>query len=531
MWKSFKSLFAEKDRAAVAEDQAISELADKYGIPLLTERSQRAEPPAVCAVKLWDHQKAMLARCRNIEANPRSVQPVVKNKERYWDKTLAPDLSNNRINIGVMNDLPGSGKTYAILSLLADSKEFNLIVVPQNIYHQWQRAIETMFPDPARVKYKFVQTYGDITSMYGGMMGHAQVNKLRDYNIVLVNDIFAELLATTINDTKIQVKRIVIDEIDSVQQRLHTPIPCKHLWLMSASFAFEKGAAVGPYLISAQDIPYTFCKCDAGFISRGLRLEDPTTEKIQCEDKDIQLFQGVMQKKTMDALHAGDTHGVYQEMERPYRANQHTLLDLAKMYVKDNETIEEKIAYYASEYKKYALSGDKGAEEEFFKKLQNEKRKKDIRDELSRRIATFGEPADPAKVKWAVFENDIRQRILATPTSKWLIFNDNATAVYDAVERLRAAGIKCTTLDGGNATAIQRAIDSYKGEDAQVLLLNSKLEAVGMNLENTTHLLFMHATRPQYVEQIVGRAQRYGRPGRLHIIGLFNRGEDPTGAA
>jgi hypothetical protein len=255
---------------------------------------------------------------------------------------------------------------------------------------------------------------------------------------------------------------------------------------MSASFAFEKGAAVGPYLIGAQDIPYTFCKCDAGFISRGLRLEDPTTEKIQCEDKDIQLFQGVMQKKTMDALHAGDTHGVYQEMERPYRANQHTLLDLAKMYVKDNETIEEKITYYASEYKKYALSGDKGAEEEFFKKLQNEKRKKDIRDELSRRIATFGEPADPAKVKWAVFENDIRQRILATPTSKWLIFNDNATAVYDAVERLRAAGIKCTTLDGGNATAIQRAIDSYKGEDAQVLLLNSKLEAVGMNLENTT---------------------------------------------
>ena len=528
MWKSFKSLFAGKDKDFQEEDKAISELADKYGIPLLTERSMRVEPPAACAVKLWDHQKAILARCKNIEANPRSISVVVKNKERYFEKTNVPDLSANKINIGVMNDLPGSGKTYAVLALLADSKEFNVIVVPQNIFHQWQRAIETMFPDPAKMKYKCVQTYGDITSMYGGMMGHAQVNKLKDYNIILVNDIFAEILATTINDTKIPVKRLVIDEIDSVQQRLHTPIPCKHLWLISASFAYEKGVSIGPYVIQPQDIPYTFCKCDAGFISRGLRLEDPTSEKIVCEDKEIQLFQGVMTKETMAALHAGDTHGVYREMEKPYRANQQTLVDLAKIYVKDNETIEERINYFAGEYKKYALSGEKGAEEEFFKKLQNEKRKKDIRDELARRIGTFGEASDLAKLKWSIFENDICQRILADPKSKWLIFNDNSTAVDDATKRMRDKGIKCTMLDGGNATAIQRIIDAYKGDDAQVLLLNSKLEAVGMNLENTTHLLFMHATRPQYVEQIVGRAQRYGRPGRLHIIGLFNKSEDPT---
>jgi hypothetical protein len=49
-----------------------------------------------------------------------------------------------------------------------------------------------------------------------------------------------------------------------------------------------------------------------------------------------------------------------------------------------------------------------------------------------------------------------------------------------------------------------------------------------MNLENTSHLLFMHAARPQYVEQIVGRAQRYGRVGRLHIIALFNKDENPS---
>jgi superfamily II DNA/RNA helicase len=135
-------------------------------------------------------------------------------------------------------------------------------------------------------------------------------------------------------------------------------------------------------------------------------------------------------------------------------------------------------------------------------------------------------PADPAKEKWAVFDTEISKRILENPGQKWLIFNDNANAIEEAGNRLKAKGVKCIMLDGGNAAAIQRAIDGYKGGDAQVLLLNSKMEAVGMNLENTTHLLFMHAARPQYVEQIVGRAQRFGRVGRLHIIALFNAGEN-----
>ncbi len=127
-----------------------------------------------------------------------------------------------------------------------------------------------------------------------------------------------------------------------------------------------------------------------------------------------------------------------------------------------------------------------------------------------------------------MFDSEIRKRIVDDKGSKWLIFNDNAPALDEASRRLTAAGVKCTLLDGGNAAAVQKAIDAYKGSDAQVLLLNSKLEAVGMNLENTSHLLFMHVTRPQFVEQIVGRAQRFGRTGRLQIIGLFNQSEDPN---
>jgi hypothetical protein len=139
-------------------------------------------------------------------------------------------------------------------------------------------------------------------------------------------------------------------------------------------------------------------------------------------------------------------------------------------------------------------------------------------------------PVDPAKTKKGVFKNDICERIRTNPDQKWLIFNDNTSALFDAQTMLEGLGIKAVMLDGGNVAAVERAITNYKTKDVQVLLLNSMLEGCGMNLENTTHLLFMHATRPRLVEQVVGRAQRYGRKGALNIIGLFNNHENGSSA-
>ena len=51
------------------------------------------------------------------------------------------------------------------------------------------------------------------------------------------------------------------------------------------------------------------------------------------------------------------------------------------------------------------------------------------------------------------------------------------------------------------------------------------IEGAGMNLENTTHLLFMHKTEEKFINQVVGRAQRYGRTRPLNIVMLFNKNE------
>jgi hypothetical protein len=83
-------------------------------IPLLTSKSPRKEPSPDCKVVLWDHQKAMLARCLHIESSPSYATTTVKNAARYQKRENIPKQMS--LPIGVMNDPPGCGKTFAILA-------------------------------------------------------------------------------------------------------------------------------------------------------------------------------------------------------------------------------------------------------------------------------------------------------------------------------------------------------------------------------------------------------------------------------
>ncbi len=550
-------------------------------ISVLTKKSPRKAAPAECAVTLWPHQEAMLARCLEIESDPAKAKICIRNKERYWDKKNIPRIEAP-VSIGVMNDPPGCGKTYAVLSLIATDptvgtkdRKMNLIVVPQNIYAQWESAINTMFPqETSKIRTRFCNVYGDVTGFY-------RSNPFREYDIVLVNDVFAETLCTSINDANkkcedpvtlerrcreyleegercsncVEIRRLIIDEIDGVEERLYTPVPAEMVWLVSASFEYKptngkegaapyfgskgagQGAIVGPYGFAEADIPRVFCKCDPAFVAEHLKFEDPVAETLVCEDNEIVLFKGLVPEEAMIGLNTGDRRPLLKYMGKTFPPRSRTLLELAQLHQSDlyvgskdkldeyRKTVEELESERDNDNKSYTSQDDyliheyrshiTRLEKEFYKST-----------DLERRLTAF-KPSDPAKTKDAVFKKDICDRIRANPEHKWLIFNDNAQALFEASDLLKDLGIRHVMLDGGSAEAISKAIARYKNpeENIRALLLNSKLEGAGMNLENTTHLLFMHATQKRMVEQVVGRAQRFGRAGPLHIIGLFNKNE------
>jgi hypothetical protein len=516
MWNTFAELIK---NTSTATKTASTVVPYKY----LTASSPRQPTPPHAAIKLWPHQEAMLARCLYIEASNRKATPIIRHSERYMNAKNIPTF--NEVSIGVMNDPPGSGKTYAILSLLVTSplQGINLIVVPQNIYCQWESAINTIFPDTTSVPRKFCNSFAAISDFY--MDPHIAAS----YKIILVNDLFADQLAGIISEHSIPITRLIVDEIDSIQKRMLNPVQAKHVWLLSASFVYDEYlTTIGPYKINNNDLEHVICKCESRFVGDHFGMTDPSTQFVLCDDTDIMLFKD-MKESVINALNAGDSGPLLKTMSRTYPPDRRGLRDLATALTKELDDRAEELEAQATSIMKDSATFSKEklerltAERTRFLKEAAAMRSQSAA--FAKRIQDTSGVVSTLPLKSTYFAETICQQIKTNPHSKWLIFNDNHTALFQAQRVLAAHDISGQMIDGGSAPAIAAAIKSYKEGDTQVLLLNSSTEGAGMNLENTTHMLFMHATDERLLSQVIGRAQRFGRIGQLLIICMFNNNE------
>ena len=75
-------------------------------------------------------------------------------------------------------------------------------------------------------------------------------------------------------------------------------------------------------------------------------------------------------------------------------------------------------------------------------------------------------------------------------------------------------------LEKGNINEIEKTVCNYKYGNSKILFANSSLFSCGMNLENSTHIIFVHKMDVKIIDQTIGRAQRLGRQSVLNIIYL-----------
>ena len=73
----------------------------------------------------------------------------------------------------------------------------------------------------------------------------------------------------------------------------------------------------------------------------------------------------------------------------------------------------------------------------------------------------------------------------------------------------------------GNKDSRNRNISNYKQGDIRVLFLNSKNNAAGINLEETTDIILYHKMSEYCETQILGRANRIGRKNKLFVHHLI----------
>jgi hypothetical protein len=483
---------------------------------ILTEISSRFPTPKECPIKLWPHQEAMIHRIRQIETAGYTCTTESKSAIRFMDKSLVSNVPN--VILGVMNDPPGSGKTYAILTqILIDSTPgASIIIVPQNIYGQWRQATETIFKNQAN-KCKFVSMYGDVLEIFG------YPQSVNTYKVILLQDNFAEAYLKTLNDNKISVCRIVIDEVDIMDNYVQSAVPSRFVWLMSASYTDQK--QLGPYNIG--DHTKVICKCHPDFVKKSINLPDPITSKFSCDDNHITIFEDIISDKEMKALKAGDLAIINRLMNATGQINLGNIKDIIGRYAeylfKKSEQLEE-VEKEVERCKNSFNEQDKKEVNILIDKMNMLRRFRTNSEVLSSKQKTLPDMTTLV-TKEKYLEGEFVDKMLQDRNSKWLIFNDNGNVLIKYQGYLMGRGIKTVMLDGGNQRMIERTLNDYKEGDVQVLLLNSMIEGAGMNLENTTHLLFMHKTEEKFIEQVVGRAQRYGRNKPLNILMLFNKNE------
>jgi hypothetical protein len=182
---------------------------------------------------------------------------------------------------------------------------------------------------------------------------------------------------------------------------------------------------------------------------------------------------------------------------------------------KRNSCIECLKEWYCKLLKNYCLFCNK--EEVLYEDFKNEKQYEEMKINEQNGVKYT------KKTKIEFMEYFIKTKVYSDCK---IIICSNYTRIFkDIKELLNKYMVNYIELDDGNVDAINKSIMKYTYGNINVLLLNSNLFGCGLNLQCTTDIVFLHKTDPTLEEQIIGRAQRFGRNKKLNLWYLMYENE------
>ena len=551
----------------------------------ITNFSPEIEQPECSIMPLWSHQKKMIYRCLQIESKFIKLESMRKQMRN----ALVEDIPET---FGIMADKPGTGKTYVALSLiLSDLKrsnnQCNLIVVPQNIYTQWDQGIRK-FCDLEKVRYKTFIDYSEMTKLY------ADPNMLTSVDILLTTSLYYHMICGTINTLNktcgLKIGRVFFDEIDTINSMLREPVESNFTWFISASFKADK---IGCYKVDK--LEERTCKCEDRIIDASFNLFPPVNQVYRCKSVFTNMLRDILPDKKIAELNALDYNtNIYrfvrtvpkneaefvklllQDIEEIFNYSKTNIDNLLKtkkemiesgfytgqvLHIKVNSIMKQISESHnniiASTHLKKLII-DRLKELKIclisFEQLDQKERavlkccqsvfSKDIIEKLNKYHCTVCNrdtvyPDDFMIEKRATLINsynksneelyklEIFVQIIKNinPQKKIIIFSDYPAVFKDIESYFETTNIKYITLDKGSISEIDKSVNLYKNGDTQILLADSTMSGCGMNFENTTDIILMHKIKPEMEKQVIGRAQRPGRKSVLHIHRLLHQNE------
>lgn len=498
--------------------------------------------------KLKNHQKALLYKTLEID-------------EKY---------SKSKLPFGIMSDKPGSGKTYVVLSLIYYSKYLgsngiNIIVVPHSIYNQWIESIKNFLGN--KLKFKCLTEYNDIIKLF------LDSSILTEYDILLTTPLYYDSIATTINSMNLCIRRLFFDEADTMKNLLINSLKSDMTWFVSASInsVFDNQtltAKIGVYELYLPDLLKNDCYCDIDFIDSNIILPKPNQEVFKCLDFYIDnILTFVLDKENLNYINAHNYLSVMknecvgysvknsQDILRYMYKNTRKLINESETVLKElqkdktvsnakKDNLEKKNKNLIKFDNLRSLINKNNLCIECMEHLDNKIFKSECEDYLceecynNEKIIIKCNTCNKTHRKDSYIESIInieasrKKYIIKSLNNKFILLDkildicDDKIIIFSKYKGLNNYiqnytinnGIKYEELNGGNIKDLDKILISFKNDNnVKILLIDDAYFGVGLNIEYTTDIIFFHKVDEKIKNQLVGRAQRWGRKGTLNI--------------
>jgi len=398
--------------------------------------------------------------------------------------------------------------------------------------------------------------------------------EIRCYDIfITTNDLF-ESLMSSLNSNGITIHRIVYDEIDTMENNINLLYEKKQLlsnekntraksidfippvidkgiknkitWFVSASIFNLIDPKLGfTFLgktISNDELPNIFIKCDNQFIRDSLpEIPDEEEEVYECNCI-ADNYEHLLSVDQIDAINSLSYDTVKIKNRKKVPNNEIELLKmLVSEYYDNKQEIIENINEIKNKMKKFKVENENNHP----LKNQIKEKEKDYKfaDNLSNAFhkvnCSKNDCPDKMKCIFSKFDeidlkiknnkkisiiNDILIEC-KKENGQVLIFSDFQGSFKHLPSLIERIGMTYSDLCKGTSELINEEIEKYKNKQTEILFIESSSDGCGLNLQNTTHLIFLHRTDERLRNQIIGRAQRQGRTIPLKVISLYNSNE------
>ena len=326
----------------------------------LNESHIKAPQPNDVNILLKDHQLTLLHRCIQYENETLNMNDFSTLQRTHPN-------ANIKANMAIIGDRVGSGKSYVILSLMKmnditqkdqtiiksyglnnviyyipDSKRVvktNLLVVPHNLTSQWDDYVKKF---SSTIKYKVINRQKYVDTLY------EENFDIENFDLIIVTGTFYNKVCIFMNEKKIKLQRVIIDEVDNINIPGCHDIHACFTWFLTASYGnilyprgfsqfdpaarrhmlFATGLRNNGFIrdvffdltnhLSLDWIKALVIKNSEAYVEKSIVLPPIYSFIIKCKTPySINILNGIVDKNIIDCLSANDISSAIQYI-RPH---------------------------------------------------------------------------------------------------------------------------------------------------------------------------------------------------------------------